>query len=50
MLLFFFRGLGIAVFRAFPLHGTIFLVYETVMKVLEDGLFIEQIVAENNEL
>jgi solute carrier family 25 (mitochondrial carnitine/acylcarnitine transporter), member 20/29 len=33
----FFRGLNIAVIRAFPLHGTIFVVYETVMKLLGDG-------------
>lgn len=33
----FFRGMNIALIRAFPLHGTIFLVYETVMKLLGDG-------------
>ena len=32
----FFRGLGIAMLRAFHLHGTIFLVYETVMKLLAE--------------
>lgn len=31
----FFRGSGIALCRAFPLHGTIFLVYEQVMQILE---------------
>jgi hypothetical protein len=33
----FFRGLNIALIRAFPLHATIFLVYETVMQLLADG-------------
>ena len=30
----FFRGTGIALMRAFPLHGTIFVVYEGVMNIL----------------
>lgn len=30
----FFRGTGIALMRAFPLHGTIFVVFEGVMKFL----------------
>lgn len=38
----FFRGMNIAVIRAFPLHGTIFLVYETVMKLLADGIDYDQ--------
>ena len=33
----FFRGLNIAVIRAFPLHGTIFVVYETVMRLLGEN-------------
>ena len=31
----FFRGTTIALLRAFPLHGTIFVVYEQVMGILE---------------
>ncbi len=33
----FFRGTGVALLRAFPLHGTIFVVFEGVMKFLRDG-------------
>lgn len=32
----FFRGLNIALIRAFPLHGTIFVVYESTMRLLEN--------------
>ena len=30
----FFRGTSVAMLRAFPLHGTIFVVYESIMKLL----------------
>lgn len=34
----FFRGLGVALVRAFPLHAIIFLGYETTMATLHRDL------------
>jgi solute carrier family 25 (mitochondrial carnitine/acylcarnitine transporter), member 20/29 len=31
----FFRGLGTAILRAFPLHATVFFVYETTITMLK---------------